>query len=383
MSFFKIHSDNFYSSFFEKDKLSHVFNAVHFGENLIGNNPVVPEGKGVFSISLVPNYLKLQAHPEFKQTKVFQKTGFAIDISQVKSVEQYQKSFCKRNFRDNTKRRLSRLESCFNIQYKTYHGSITKEEHTMLMECMRSMLKERFIQRKDNNPILSNWSYYLENSYQAINGELASLFVIFNEETPIALSLNYMHHPVYYFGVPTFDLYYSKFSLGNILIYKQLEWCFDNRFAYFDMGYGDLEYKRQWCNASYSFEHHILHEGQEFIASVCTKYLKNKYKIINYLMDKNINKQVNRFKRFLKGKNESINLEEYTLEPIENDSLKMPLDPIDNDTTMKLKGAIIDFLYSNKESMDDMTVHCIANQPDSYLLRGKNVQMIAKITSNQ
>ena len=377
MPFLSTNKANFYTSFFEKGKIPYAYREIYFNNKVLRSNSSAIENDSINSITLFPNYLQASVEAK-KQTKIFQKKGFAIDLTEVETPEDYQKKFCSRNFRDNTKRRLNRLENCFNIHYKMYDGHISREEHAVLMDSMHTMLKERFAQRKDNNPILDNWSYYLENSWACINQKTATLFVIFSDDTPIALSLNYLQTPIYYFGVPAFDLDYYKFSLGNLLIFKQLEWCFENGFTFFDMGYGDLEYKRQWCNTDYAFEHHLLGS-----AVLYGSVLKMKYKVLNYLIDHNVNKYYHRLKRVFKQQEDDVVLEDFVLEPVDKTNLTDTI-AIEETEWTQLKRPIIEFLYSSKENINNLNYYKSHDNSHTFFIKGlKNVTKLTFSNQNQ
>ena len=84
-------------------------------------------------------------------------------------------------------------------------------------------------------------------------------------------SLNHFENNVNH-SIKTYDIDYAKFSLGNIDIYKQLEWCFENNFKMFDFMWGNLEYKERWCNQIYLYEHHLYY-NKNFILGPPLAYL--------------------------------------------------------------------------------------------------------------
>ncbi|MFS4457195.1 hypothetical protein [Maribacter sp. 2304DJ31-5] len=47
------------------------------------------------------------------------------------------------------------------------------------------------------------------------------------------------------------------------MVIKQVEWCIANDYAIYDFSKGSLPYKKQWCNQTYNFEHHIFYDSKD------------------------------------------------------------------------------------------------------------------------
>ena len=138
-----------------------------------------------------PNYLTATIVPHLQCNKVFQKSGFAINIEGYNNALEYLKKQFNSTPRKTFLRSLNRLESSFNINYKTFYGHISTEEYDSLMHALHQMLTKRFQQRRERNKTLDNWDYYANNFQSIINEKQGSLFVIYKGDKPIEISINF------------------------------------------------------------------------------------------------------------------------------------------------------------------------------------------------
>jgi hypothetical protein len=393
MSFFKIHKDNFYNNLFEYNKVPSLYNEIlegRYANTCISKNKYtlynIPLTVKINSFELVPDYLILNAGNGFVLKKVFQKYGYAANLTQFESIEDYIKINFKSSFRNNVKRSIKRLESSFNINYKMFYGAISFEEYTTLMTSFHAMLSKRFKQRNVKNITLDNWEHYLKISFDCINNKDASLFVIFQEHEPIAYSLNFHFDTAFYFAIPTFNLDFSKFTLGNVVIYKNMEWALNNGFSLFDMGYGGFENKINWCNKTYLFENHVLYKPENRIGSLYAVLLKYKYKLINYLIAKNVNGLKRNLINYVKGRKPYTPLT-YKVVAVDksftfNEHNTLQID-YKTTTYAFLKKPIYDFLYKNCENIKNITVYKFNNEQNTFLISGINKKLIIKALLNE
>jgi hypothetical protein len=128
---------NFYFSFYEKQNVPYVCKKITFDNKPIislENSEHQSLSSKVVVINLFPNYLT----PDFKKNlyskKVIHKPGLAIKLNQeFDSIEAYLKALGRSSFRKVVTRSVRRLESCFNIKYNMFYGSISKSECDLLM----------------------------------------------------------------------------------------------------------------------------------------------------------------------------------------------------------------------------------------------------------
>jgi hypothetical protein len=379
-------NNNFYANLFELKQAPAFYNEILFEDSnhKINYNRINKNySNKVNSQLLVPSYLTTNSIDGVQLTKVFQKYGYAANLNNCNSIEHYVKAHFKSSFRNNIKRSVKRVETCLDVNYKMFYGAISNNEYTFLMNCFHSMLLKRFKQRNDRNVTLENWNHYLDIAFNSINKKEASLFVMYNKAEPIAFSLNFHIDHVFYFAIPTFNLDYSKFTLGNVVIYKNLEWCLENNFKMFDMGYGGFENKVNWCNTTYNFEHHIVCSTQKNRAKMQAMLLKYKYKSINYLISKNVNTKIRNIINTIKGKKKLVLLD-YKIINVEDKFIfnKDKASKIDynNEHYKHLSKPIYDFLYINTENINTVEVFKMNDANDTYLIKGLNNQVKIEIT---
>lgn len=387
---FNVKNHNFYSDIFEQHKINAVYKSVYDSSNnkninkeYFGDGEILLNSP-IHSFKFVPNYLQTQIASGLIQKKVFQKHGYAAFLNDYKSVEEYIDSNCKSNFRGNIRRPLKRLELCLNIKYIMYYGTMPINTYKVLMDTFHSILKKRFEQLNARNLILENWNYYQNHAYEAICKKNASLFVMYNKDEPIAFSLNFHVEQIFYFAIPTFNLDYSKFTLGNVVIYKNLEWCFENNFKIFDMGYGGFENKVNWCNTTYDFEHHLVYNTKNGIVSLYALFLKYKYRFINYLISKNVNTKIRSFRKYLK-RQEMEETSLYIISKLENfntlQAHNLSEIKINDDIYRHLKKPLYDFLYLNTEHLDNVQIYKLIDNSQQYVFKGNKTIAMLRYTN--
>ncbi|UII76133.1 GNAT family N-acetyltransferase [Flagellimonas sp. HMM57] len=346
--------------------------------NKIGN-------KNLYSVRLVPNYIKISTDKSFNMKRVIQENkGYAIQLNGFTDVDDYVKhQFKKRS--NNILKLKKRLDTCLNTSYEKYYGDIPKKTYVFLMTNLRLMLTRRFEQRKEVNKTLSNWQELENLVYNLILNKKASLFAIYHNSEPIQISLQYHFNHIVHAGITAYDIDYQKFGLGNTAIYEQIGWCYSNKQQVLELGYGDLDYKRAWSNYMYNFEHLIFYKKKWFAAikgkteycSVKTKeFLKTKHV---HLFLKHIGVKIKKFGKHKTVPKSNASLR-YIKKNIENLNGYADLKEIDINDKRTIKRMSNDFLFSNKERYDDLKVFEISSEKGSYIFSGKNKIELVKTT---
>lgn len=372
--------EDFYIDLTEKNQILEYYKSLHLNTQNTCFYSSVNEApfnlKKAVSIRLFPNYFEpvFNNNIDVSITKVPQKkiNGYAVVLKQDQTFDTFFNAAFSKSFRANIKRFVTRFETCFTANYKLFHGDISEENYSFLMDALYGMLTNRFNQRNDENKILNNWAYYKETTYSLILSKKASLFVIYHNDIPVHICINHHFNNILFVSIPSYDIDYAKFALGNISIYKLLEWSVTNNYSLLDMAYGDLEYKRRWSTLIYPFEHHILYKNtlsHKLEAFIETNIIKFK----NYLKSKNIDDLAKSIKKKLRKSNDDFKELTFTLE----DTTGMDLNAyqkidINNSEITFLKKPIFEFLYTQKIHIESIHVFEI-EKSKSYIIYANNI----------
>ncbi len=367
---------DFYVSFFEKRQISNTFKSMSlFGSHL----NILDEVKRTKStsknqiIESFPNYLDFNIE-EAHIIKRKVKPGLAINlIKKYNSVDDYLKTECSNSFKKVTIRYVKRLEQCFNITYKTFFGDISKSQCEDLMNRLNSMIENRFTQRSGRNKALNNWDYFKKAAYTGINNKTASLFVIYDESKPIKISLNFHIKSIMVGSVSSYDLNYSKFSLGNIGIYKEIEWCINNQITLFDIGFGDFLYKRKWSNLIYDFETHYISKKNNLLNKLIFYVHNKKSKFTYYIVSKEYNNFF--YDNISRLKNKKVFLDiEYNEFDIREREYSNNLIDTKNKVFEFLKKPTYDLMYKYQEHVNDIKIYKSSTSENTYIIKGKKIE---------
>lgn len=375
-----LNKENFYTDLFENEKISDMFEVLmlpSLDKSIFKSEKNIYFNNKINSIQLVPCYLTIGVHKKLKRNIVFQKKGYAVDLKGYKNVGEYLKANCSTSTKKNTLRSIKKLETCFSVHYKMYYGNIEFETYSFLMKSLLDMLVKRFQLRTGRNRVIENWDYYLSKCYNLILNKKASIFAIYNGNDPIKLTLNFHYDSIVYSAISSYDIDFSKFSLGNIDNYKELEWCIENKFIIFDLGYGDFSEKKSWCNLIYNFNTHVVYMPNQKLGKAFALVMNIKYKLINYLISKNINTLYTKFKSLFKKNKKDIS-SSFLLNKTETIDINLiapkHLDPIhiNNNKYSYLKKNIYDFIYKNNEHIDNILIFKLITESNAYIFKGKN-----------
>ncbi|MCK5443327.1 MAG: GNAT family N-acetyltransferase [Maribacter sp.] len=315
-------------------------------------------------------------NPSIKISKFHRTSGYLANLEQYTCVEDYMKNKMGPKHRAKIRNRLRRLEKCFNISYRIHYGEITKTEYDYLFETFEHLIKRRFTQRGEVHQSLDNWNSYKKNSFQYILEKKASLFVIYDNEKPIDICLNYHFQNITNHAIRSYDIDYSKFSLGNVDILKQLEWCFNNNYKIFDLMWGDLEYKSRWCNEVYEYEHHLFLNNGFILNNTIAFLLILLYRFKDFLKEKKSSISYLKIKSIFK---EKLQLNQRIAEPLfyisDHTEFQLTENAIKIDIHTPdyafLRKPTYDFQFTYVESSNDIAVYKMNNQNKLFLIKSE------------
>ena len=380
---FKVH--DFYADFVIRRQQSPIFDSINFKTDQAAYQDFDSVKENVDTrysahyITYIPTYfIQVKLDKSLKAIPFNRFVGFCINMEGFDSTEGYiSKQFGVKS-RSKVRSYVRRLETCFNVSYDMYHGdNLSRGVYDSLFEILEEMITMRFNQRNDTHQAMGDWDYYKSSTYNLIKDKKASLFVIYDDEKPIDICLNYHEHGVFVNHIRAYDIDYSKFRLGYIDIYKQLDWCIENNYKIFDLGSGTLTYKEQWCNVTYEFQNLIVYNKKSLRNIIFGNLMASLYKLKNFLNSKNIisDTEVNKsYNSGVKNDNEDetkhIDFDTMPLEDgkVPNNSIKID---IEHEDYQHLRHAVYDYLYLNFESKKDIVIYKWNNTNDeTYILKG-------------
>ena len=163
---------NFTQDFFEKriypPQYKSICNTLN-NEKFINPNFDINKAdkKAINLIEFIPSFVKLELETEHLPLASFKYKyfkGFMCHLGSSNNLKDYMVKQLGKSGNKITNRRLKRLESCFNIRYKTFLEDIDEEECQSLISDLRTLIEKRFNQRGDKHSILVNWDFYKKST---------------------------------------------------------------------------------------------------------------------------------------------------------------------------------------------------------------------------
>ena len=376
----RIQKIDLFADLFEKENgLPEIFAGMEIDQkNISTNSSSIKENfSPVYSLKFVPDYMvfPLVSESLFHCRKLVHVKGYSVKIDDVTDINSYVKS----QFRSNAKtihRYVNRLESCFNIEYKMFYGQIDKDIYNFIMDSLFDMMQKRFSQLQIRNESEAKWEHTRTILYDLTLKKRASFFVIYSGSKPIEISINYHFKGILFSSISSYDIDYSKFGLGHVEIVKQLEWCLANNHKIFEMGRGDLDYKRRWSNQIYNFEHHIVYLKDSFYGRLWSIKEVGLNRLKAYLKSKNIDLIFKNIKGKLSPKYDKNGYIEYKVETLNTNFSEINIPPIDlnQEAHAHLKKYVYDFLYSNIEHISQIKIFCL-EEGKAYIIKGEKTSV--------
>jgi hypothetical protein len=333
-----------------------------------------------FLIYDVPTYFEVEEFNPPKSSglklkKMFQYQGFLMNISEFKDKDEYINaqfsSKNRREFRSNQRR----LETCFNITYEFINEEISKAKFDKLFKQFHALLNVRFEDKQVNYHHLSQdkWAYYTELVFEMLKEKKASLLVIYNEDEPIGITLNFHTNHIVFEAITVFDPDYYKFSIGKTSIIKLLEWCFENDYNISDFSKGDFEYKHKWGNLAYDFDYHILYDSKSLRSILTSKYIESFYILKLYLRKKKVNELYRKYKYIFsrkKSKKDSQHSNFKITSAKEFDKKKYNLIDFYSKEHKFLLIFTYSFAFANSEPIKNIKIYKYKGAIESYIISG-------------
>ncbi|MBR9853730.1 MAG: GNAT family N-acetyltransferase [Algicola sp.] len=265
--------------------LDKTLHAVHRGkvhnlllDRYLSLNPSIyhEQGQPFYIIKDVPDYLDFQNHlpPSSDIIKVPQYNGHLVNLAPYQNLSEYLNAqLSKRNIK-NLRAKKKKLESLGGIGYRVLSGDIAELEYAKIFNRFKELLSNRFDQKGILNRDLPHWQQLYRFTLPKLCSGEAKLFIIYKNELPICIALNYIVDHVMFSHIQTYDTDYSPYNLGDIHIQFQLEWCFSNNIDIYDVSKGTNPYKEKWCNHRYRLFHEIVYSQKSVTGTIRAKLKK-------------------------------------------------------------------------------------------------------------
>ncbi|AUP77256.1 GNAT family N-acetyltransferase [Flavivirga eckloniae] len=236
--------------------------------------------------------------------KVKQYPGFICDLKKYNTLKEYMLDVISKKSRYKFNSYKRKLETSHDIHYKMYLDDITPETYENIFNHFNKLLKKRFSDKKivNNNLDPEEWDFYKEVTLPLILNKQAGLFVVYDKDKPIAITLLNFSKDTVLDVIRVFDIDYKKLRLGTVSIMKQLEWCIENNYKALDFSKGYYEYKQRWANKPYWFEYHIFYDKKSIKAKALALFYKNLFAFKLFVRKKHLTDYIHQFKFFLNSK---------------------------------------------------------------------------------
>ena len=336
----------------------------------------------VLIVKDIPDYLNVHINKQSTNlaiNKIKTLKGHLIELHTFQNITDYLKSNFGTKSRSNLRRYQNRLESCFNIKYVVYYGTIEKQEYNRLFVALKELLIRRFNEKKETNYELQHLGEFQNIVYNLILSKKASLFVIYDGNKPISIRINMHKETLSFYILSGFDIDYSRFHLGKIDMLKNIEWCINNAFEVYDLLKGYDYYKEKWATKTHYYYNHIAYHSNSTSVSIIGKYkiFKEtiKYKCYNLLKKYNLHTKHKEFRKFIFGVKNAFIKKERSFKISDFDSkFSNELTEINIEKNKKyafLRKPVYDFLFTNNTSINNVTVSKLEGSPNHFQIKLK------------
>jgi hypothetical protein len=307
--------------------------------------------------------------------------GYIIDLTNFKNLEDYLTTHLGKPRKSQIKRYKKRLDLCIAPNYKTYYGAIEKEAYHFIFNELKILTKRRFDQKEELNFELPFLELYENIMYPLILNKKASIFVIFDKNKPINISLNFIDDTTIFHWNSCYDIDYQMFNLGHINMINHLDWAYKNGFKLFDMGRGDFLHKRKYVNKSYMYRQQVFFNTKSISATIKAGLeilkLKVRFGLIKILKKANLHLWYVKYAKFkylrATSSNEKVVKKQFEIdfnisEIPKLDKLKC-ID-INNKETAFLIYPFNDYLHKSQEFIDNTQVFIDKIDNKTYYFKG-------------
>ncbi|WP_396590090.1 GNAT family N-acetyltransferase [Allomuricauda sp. R78024] len=212
---------------------------------------------------------------------LFSNEGYLVELESFDNFDSYLNNQFNSKQRHKLRSSIKKLESSHDIAYEWYHGEITKDTFTSLLNAFYDFINVKYENKKEKNSHLKTGvrSWYNKMLFQMINEKKASFFVIKDGGIPISVNLCYHADNVMFGAAALANFKYKSYGMGSIAILKSIQWAFDNDVSFFDMSKESFGYKHRWATKKYIARHHMFYDKKSLIAVSLVNFISILYKM--------------------------------------------------------------------------------------------------------
>ncbi|WP_435315349.1 GNAT family N-acetyltransferase [Cellulophaga fucicola] len=338
----------------------------------------------------IPNYLDIKTtiqETNLKEISFPLYNGYAVYFGNHNTCDAFLNDQVGKSRTNKLRRHQNRLDLSIAPTYTMYYGAIEEIEYKRLFKELKRITALRFTQKEEHNFELPYLNYYEEIMFKMIFEKKASIYVIYDKDKPINITLNFIDGQTMLHFNSCFDVDYSMYNLGHLNTIKHLRWCYDNGIKLFDMGRGDFFHKRQWINKTYLYQEHIIYNSKSIIATLKAKktivFHKLRFRMVALLKKMKFHLAYGKYIKFkyrLSNKKDAQNNSTYTISngvAIPKDKKIVKINYLDKEYS-NLLFYVNDFLHKNFEKNSAISVYKENELATTYYIKGeKNTQKIS------
>lgn len=332
----------------------------------------------------VPGYFPIEG-PTFdniERKRVKQYPGYLIDLKDYNGLDDYMTDHFSKSSRYKLRKYQKRLEQCFDIRVHMIKGEVSEIEYNEVFRAFRQLLEKRFSEKRisNNNLETKEWAFYKEVALPLIREGRAGLFIIYDGQMPIGITLVYFYGEVVLDAITVFDIDYAKFHLGTVNIMKLIDWCAQGGYRILDFSKGEFDYKSRWCTQEYDFSYDILYDPQSVPSRILAGGLTAFFQCKQRLREKKWNEKFHRMTYRLRHRQPTEIQTGYNFEKIGRLPTKERLIELDfmGEEQENLRKCVYEFLYLNPgKSRSDTRFYKIPDTQEYFIEAGN---LICKVT---
>lgn len=316
----------------------------------------------VFLVYDVPTYFDVDTEltSDIKVDKIPQYKGFSSQLEGFESFDDFFKSQFKAKSRYKYRRNITRLEACFDVDYKIFYGEISRDEYDFVCKYLKKNLSRRFDSLGLDNDIISKWDYYYDLMYKMILNKEGVLSVVYSDGIPVGISFSFLTDKILLFAITSFDIDYYRYNLGHTTIIKLMQWCFEKGYNVYDFSKGEYIYKDRWTNHSYDYCCHIIYDSKSLKSKIVAKTISNYFSFKQYLRDKNVNRLYYKLRYIFKSEKTQQQSDRFKVIKIESSELPDDLNKlvdIYSEDYRQVRVGLFDFLYGSPEKVEQLKIY--------------------------